>query len=171
MRGRLDRAGRELAEMERLLPGLRGPELDLKTFLFQLLSAELALARNSTDDAISIAEQMVPPIVSMNTVSIARDNSSLLDVLARAYWKKGDLDRAEAEYERLTWQAPTDRPSLQLIHPIYHYRFARVLEEKGNLRRAYTEYEKFLELWKDADPGHPELEDARRRLAGRPPTS
>jgi len=38
--------------------------------------------------------------------------------------------------------------------------------EKGWKRKATEHYEKFLALWKDTDPGIPEVEDARKRVAG-----
>jgi len=44
--------------------------------------------------------------------------------------------------------------------------FGKVYEQQGNNAKAIEHYEKFLSLWKDADPGIADIEDAKKRLAG-----
>jgi tetratricopeptide (TPR) repeat protein len=46
------------------------------------------------------------------------------------------------------------------------YNLGKIHEQQGNTAKAIEHYEKFLELWKDADPGIAEVDDARERLAG-----
>jgi len=42
----------------------------------------------------------------------------------------------------------------------------KIAEQKGKKLEAIICYKRFLDLWKDADSGIPEVEDAKKRLAG-----
>jgi serine/threonine protein kinase/Tfp pilus assembly protein PilF len=47
-----------------------------------------------------------------------------------------------------------------------YYKLGKVLERLGDRAGAAARYRKFLDLWKNADPGLPEVEDAKKRLVG-----
>jgi len=162
---RLEDARTRLGEIKSILPRIAPEDLESTDFWYQLLDAEVALVGESPDKGVAAAERLrlrnfpgvaTPLMVPYNTPFFR-------DVLARAYWKKGELDKAVAEYRRLMTVDPANRIRY-LIHPLYHYRLGRVLEEKGDKSGAAGEYRKFLEYWKDADKTHPELADARKRL-------
>ncbi|MGB8960309.1 MAG: protein kinase [Candidatus Aminicenantales bacterium] len=160
-------AARQAAAIEPLLSRVDPGDAPQATFLHRLLRAEAALAGNDVERAISWGLEIPPldlPRMALDTIP-AYNMPWLKDVLARAYWKKGDLDAAAAEYRKLMTIDPSNQVRW-MISPIYHYRLGRVLEEKGDKVGAAVEYRKFLEYWKDADPTHPEPADARRRLAG-----
>lgn len=164
--GKIGFAREALKKIEALLPGVDQGLREQATFLVRLLAAEAALSDGAVEEAISAAGRIPPRnFTAMRTGEVARYNQPFVkDVLARAYWKKGDLDRAAAEYRRLLTIDPSNQVRY-LMSPLYHYRLGRVFEEKGDRAGAREEYGKFLEYWRDADPTHPELADARKRLA------
>jgi tetratricopeptide (TPR) repeat protein len=86
---------------------------------------------------------------------------------------EGDMERAIERLNRSFgyWllNNPPNRPYNIIdffgIRSKLDYTIARLYEKAGDTTKAIAHYEKFLTLWKDADPGLPEVDDAKRRLA------
>jgi tetratricopeptide (TPR) repeat protein len=141
---------------------------DQITYCEAILNAEISIAEGSPGKAIDLMKKAKPHIVNYINYPEHQVQFNLpaqKDVLARAYVAAGDLDKAIAEYERIATFDPLEKSSF-LIYPLYNYRLARLYEEKGLKAKARDRYSRFLDLWKDADPDIPEVENARKRLAG-----
>ena len=93
------------------------------------------------------------------------DQALYLEPLALAYVKSGELDKAQEEYLKIT-ALTSGRQHFGDIYVRGFYMLGKIAEQRGDKVRARANYSKFLDLWKEADPGLPELEDAKRRLAG-----
>jgi tetratricopeptide (TPR) repeat protein len=134
--------------------------------MYDLFQGEILLTEGSFDKAIYILERVSPlgkPPAIQNMLT-SHNPPCPIDVLARAYKAKGGLDKAIAEYERLITFDPK-REERILIHPLYHYRLAKLYEQKGLKQKARDQYQKFLDIWKDADKDLPDLIDAQKRLS------
>jgi len=85
--------------------------------------------------------------------------------LALTYYESGKLESARNLYNDMTTFTST-RLQYGDIYAKSFYMVGKIYEEQGDTAKAIEYYEKFLDLWKDADPGITELEEARKRLAG-----
>ena len=83
----------------------------------------------------------------------------------RALLEAGRTADAIEEFESLV----SHHSEWQLYNGVYpvvaHYLLGTAYEQLHKPDMAATQYERFLEIWKDADPGLKDVEDARERLA------
>lgn len=84
------------------------------------------------------------------------DRSSCRQLLATAYFKKGDYRKAIELCEE-AFKYNKNNPQAHLL-------LARIYEKQNKIDLAKAEYQKFLEIWKDADTGLPDLALAKAAL-------
>jgi tetratricopeptide (TPR) repeat protein len=128
-----------------------------------ILQGKIALMEKNYKDAIDFLKRAV----SMLMFQCRPDwdgHDEFMWELALAYYESGDLDSAQQEFERIT-SLTTGRLWWGNLYAKSIYMLGKLFEEKGWPGKAIENYERFLELWKNADPGLVEVEDAKQRLA------
>lgn len=83
--------------------------------------------------------------------------------LAEAYLEAGELDKAAQHFKKVLDMA-LGRHEAGDIYARCFFGLGRVFEQKGEIKRAKEQYQRFLSLWEGGDPGLPEVAEARERL-------
>jgi len=87
-------------------------------------------------------------------------------VLVETYIKLGRLAEAVSELEKMLSQYDQTRATAMPIWAVKaYYLLGLAYEKSGWNQKAIKNYEEFLDIWKNADPGIAEVEDAKQRLA------
>jgi tetratricopeptide (TPR) repeat protein len=91
------------------------------------------------------------------------EHALFMTEMAGTCFKNKDWQEAQKHYEAIT-QLTTGRLYFGDIYARSYYWLGRTYQELKLDARARECYEKFLNIWKEADASLPELADARRRL-------
>jgi tetratricopeptide (TPR) repeat protein len=126
---------------------------------YYYLMARIELEKKNYSKAIEHIERGLLLLTATSELNLI-----FTDSLGLAYYRKGDLENAQKVYESAS-SLTTGRSSYGDIYAKSFYMLGKIYEEMGWKGKAIEKYEKFLELWKNADPGLPEVDDARSHLA------
>ncbi len=136
-------------------PGLMTANYDLLNErgmlrIWEYLHGQLALQEGRTDEALNRFR------AALQQRAVEWNIDSFEDCLANALLELGRNDEAMAEYERILKINPN--------YPLAQYRLGQAYERKGDRDKAREAYQRFLQVWKDADSDVPEVIEARARL-------
>jgi tetratricopeptide (TPR) repeat protein len=125
------------------------------------LKSILEIEEGNFSKAIEFVEKGLP-LTSYGPLNLP---AWVIDNLAFALYSLGNLEKARVEYEKIS-RLTTGRLQDGDIFVKSFYMLGKIYEQQGDTAKAIEHYEKFLTLWKDADPGIAEVKDAKKRLAG-----
>jgi tetratricopeptide (TPR) repeat protein len=93
-------------------------------------------------------------------------SEDILKAIAETYLRQEKFDEAIERFSKLN-ESPVGMWEIdKYMWALKHYKLAKAYEKTNKPAIAKKEYEKFLDLWKDADDDIPEVVDARKRLTG-----
>ena len=90
--------------------------------------------------------------------------AGIYNAKAEALFLTGDLDGAREIYEKNISSPPIDLDNAYYYTKSF-YMLGRIFQQQGMKNKAKSNYDKFLNLWKNADSDLPELNDARHQLS------
>ncbi|MGB8656983.1 MAG: protein kinase [Candidatus Zixiibacteriota bacterium] len=85
-------------------------------------------------------------------------------LFAKACLESNRLDEAVSELEKALSIYNAGRATVSISAVEAYYLLGLAYEKSGWNKKAIEKYEEFLDIWKNADPGIPEVRDARERL-------
>jgi serine/threonine protein kinase/predicted Zn-dependent protease len=126
--------------------------------MYYLLMGGIELKRNRISQSIEYFNKAIP-LVSYEPWAI------LLDYLARAYSKNGNLDKAAETYEKIRFLAYNRRDNGDIYAKSF-FHLGKIYQQKGLTVKAIENYNRFIRLWQECDPVfQPLVKDARKRVA------
>ena len=145
------------------------PGTEWQKWLHESLRGEIALAAGDlavAEAAFSEGEPQFKMIFSagISTVTLFLNQTPSRDGLGRVMKAQGDLAGAIRFYRALLTPDMSSKWTA-MLEPRLVLELARLLDASGDKESARTEYQRFLALWKNADEGLPELQEARAYLA------
>ncbi len=85
-------------------------------------------------------------------------------LFAKACLESNRLDEAVSELEKALSIYNSGRAAVSISAVKAYYLLGLAYEKSGWNKKAIEKYEEFLDIWKNADPGMPEVEDAKERV-------
>ncbi len=154
MVGRPDRARGTLREYEQLPVEIRGRSEPY----YQGVLGIIALAEGKPQDGV---------LQLQAAVTAASCERCLLPDLARAWEAADQPDSAIAAYEKYLATPMEDQLDVDAFFLAFaHQRLGELYAQRGDREKAALHLQKFIELWKNADPElQPQVIEAKRRLA------
>jgi len=138
----------------------RGNYTVLHSNYYHLLLGELFVAQNKPEAAQDELDKMPKSL----TLPRYKKLAAVIDCL------QGRFEEAADKYQNYFKYRQSNLGSMDFFdfleqHSKLDYNLAKIYEQMGETKKASAHYEKFLDLWKEADPGIPEFEEAKKTLA------
>ena len=120
-------------------------------WLYFHLMGSIELKQRNFGQAIENLEKALP-FMPFENVWSAGDQALFFDSLAQAYLEAGQQEKALVTYNKIT-QLTNGRLAWGVIYAKSFYQLGKIHEMRGDRGKAIDHYQKFLNLWKNADPG------------------
>jgi serine/threonine protein kinase/Tfp pilus assembly protein PilF len=132
--------------------------------LYHHLMGQIAFERGELSNALIHFKEALSLLPFQYPEEKRIGHALFIDSLASTYYKQRDFDKAREEYEKII-SLTIGRLYYGDLYARSFYMLGKIYQEKGLEEKAKENYQKFLDIWKNADSEFPELRDARKHMS------